>query len=484
MFSLGSCSASLKVVLAMVRFVLYSDDRELQKHLSIALGTEVLLERTEVGALPLLKSGACHACILHLGAGGQSMQIRMESARRMIDSGMNVFIAADKGFEWSAVEMVHYGAKGYFRNDGEFRMLKDQLLRPRTEPNELRPDKSVPPECLSGVADVTGLIGESQHIRNVSNMIRLVADLDVAVFIHGETGTGKEVIARAIHRLGCRAGRPFVPVSCGAIPETLIEAELFGHEKGAFTGTVGTRQGNLEEAADGTLFFDEIAELSLPAQVKLLRVLQECEFRRLGSNRLIPLRARLIFATHQDLEAKIEQGCFRRDLYYRMDVVRISVPPLRNRPDDIPLLAAHFLQIYSRKFGFPMSEIDSDSLTLLKEHAWPGNVRELEHVIQSAVVVSRGEAIRPHHLPERFMRNSGNVLDIGGFPCDRSFDEQLANFKLKLAQSAVRQNHGNKTLAARSLNISRPYLHRLLRLGDEDLEDEFIEAGNPVVEAI
>jgi DNA-binding NtrC family response regulator len=456
-------------MIAMVRFVLYSDDRELQRHLSLAVGAEVLLERTEVGAQQLLKSGACHACILHLGAAGQSMQNRMEAARNMIDAGMDVFVAADKGFEWSAMELVQSGARGYFRNDGEFRTLKDQLLRPRTEAKRVSGEHHVP-ECENG--SVKGLIGMSAQMQNLSNMIRLVADLDVAVFIHGETGTGKEVIARAIHNQGCRADRPFVAVSCGAIPETLLEAELFGHEKGAFTGTVGARHGNLEEAADGTLFFDEIAELSLPAQVKLLRVLQECEFRRLGSNRLIPLRARLIFATHQDLEARIAQGCFRQDLYYRMDVVRISVPPLRNRLEDIPPLAAHFLKMYARKFGFPASEIDSETLERLQEHSWPGNVRELEHVIQSSVVLSRGEVIRPHHLPEKFWRASGNVVNIGGCASDDSFEEQVSNFKLKLAQSAVRQNHGNKTLAARTLNISRPYLHRLLHLGDEDLENE------------
>lgn len=450
----------------MVRFVLFSDDRELQKHLSLALGTEVLLERTEAGAIHLLDSGACHTCILHLGACGQSIQCRTEAAQRMISAGITLFIAADKGFEWSAMELLNLGASGYFRNDGEFRDLKNQLLRPG-KPLKPLSDKNATSELLPETGNVTGLIGTSAHIQNVSNMIRLVADLDVAVFIQGETGTGKEVIARAIHRLSCRAERPFVPVSCGAIPETLLEAELFGHEKGAFTGTVGARRGNLEEAADGTLFFDEIAELSLPAQVKLLRVLQECEFRRLGSNHLTPLRARLIFATHQDLEAMISHGSFRQDLYYRMDVVRISAPPLRDRPEDIRFLASHFLNLFSKRFGFPQAEITPDALSLLLKHTWPGNVRELEHVLQSAVVLSRGEPLCPHHLPERFLRASGNIVDIGGFPSTASFDQQLASFKLQLAQSAVRQNHGNKTLAARSLSISRPYLHRLLHIGDD-----------------
>jgi DNA-binding NtrC family response regulator len=262
-----------------------------------------------------------------------------------------------------------------------------------------------------------------------------------------------------------------VAVSCGAIPETLLEEELFGHDKGAFTGSVGPRPGSFEESANGTLFFDEIGELSLAAQVKLLRVLQEREFKRLGSNRLIPLRARLIFATHQNLDERVAQGLFRQDLYYRLDVVRISAPPLRDRPEDIALLMDHFLQMYARKFGLPLPEVDPDTLAILRNYPWPGNVRELEHVMESSLIVSRGEAIGPYHLPARFVQNAANIVDIGGYLQDGSFDEQLSHFKLKLAMAAVRQHNGNKTLAARSLNISRPYLHRLLRhSGSDQLE--------------
>lgn len=450
----------------MVRFVLLSDDRELQKQLSKALGAEVFLERTEAGAVDLLSSGAGQVCIVHFGAAGQSIASRSESARRIADAGLEVFIAADKEHEWSAMELVRAGAKGYFHNDGQFRTLKNQVFSPSSPPGAM-PEKKARSSNPEFVPDA-GLIGSSRSIRNVADMIRLVADLDAPVYIHGETGTGKEVIARAIHRCGSRADRPFVAIPCGAIPETLFESELFGHEKGAFTGSVGARKGSLEEAADGTIFFDEIGELSLPAQVKLLRVLQECEFQRLGSTRLTPMRARVMFATHQDLEAKVAQGDFRQDLLYRIDVVRITVAPLRTRLEDIPLLAQHFLQVFSRKFGLPLAELDPDTLTCLEEHTWPGNVRELEHVIQSSIIMSRGEMIRPHHLPARIAVASGKIVGIDGHSPDESFEDQLANFKLRLAQSAVRKNHGNKTLAARSLNISRPYLHRLLRIERDD----------------
>jgi len=450
-----------------VRLALFSEDRELQKKLSAALGevAEIFLEYTEAGVRRLLGSGACEGCIIHLTSSSESMHARLDFARRMIAAQEDVFVAADSGLEWSAVEIVHLGAKGYFRNDGVFGTFKE-LLRRTPWRGKMAACREV--TDLSEYARCGGLIGTSPLIEHVSQLIRLVADLDVPVFIQGETGTGKELIARAIHNSGTRVDKPFVAVSCGAIPETLLEEELFGHEKGAFTGSVGSRPGALEESANGTLFFDEIGELSLAAQVKLLRVLQEREFKRLGSNRLISLRARVIFATHQNLEERVAQGLFRQDLYYRLDVVRINAPPLRDRPEDISLLVEHFLEMYARKFGLPLPEVEADTMAILRNYSWPGNVRELEHVIESSLIVSRGEPIGPHHLPERFVQNAANIVDIGSYLQDGSFDEQLSNFKLKLALSAVRQHNGNKTLAARSLNISRPYLHRLLRLSGSD----------------
>src|SRR6478736_1113543 len=191
------------------------------------------------------------------------------------------------------------------------------------------------------------MIGSSPQMQRVYDLMNRVANISATVLVTGESGTGKELIANGIHRMGIRANKPFVAVCCGAIPETLIEAELFGHEKGAFTGTVGTRVGYLEQASDGTLFLDEIGELSLSTQVKLLRVLQQREFSRLGSNKLVPLKARVLFATHRNLSEMVEEGTFRRDLYYRVNVMRINIPPLRDRSEDIPLLAEHFLHQYA-----------------------------------------------------------------------------------------------------------------------------------------
>jgi DNA-binding NtrC family response regulator len=316
------------------------------------------------------------------------------------------------------------------------------------------------------------MIGSSPQMLRVYQLVQRVASLNATVLVTGESGTGKELIARAIHNLGSRSSRPFVAVACGAIPETLIETELFGHEKGAFTGTVGAREGYFEQAADGTLFLDEIADLSIYTQVKLLRVLQEMEFSRLGSNRLIPLRARLIFATHQDLPKLVAEGKFRQDLFYRINVMRIEAPSLQEHPEDIPRIARHFLRQYGKMFQKPMEDIAPEALSLLQGCMWPGNVRELENVIQRAIILAPRQTIRAEDLnlilQEDDIAEIDDVVDIGDYHPAGSFERQLRDYKVKLAVTAVRENNGNKTLAARSLCISRAYLHRLIRIAEPD----------------
>jgi transcriptional regulator with PAS, ATPase and Fis domain len=255
-----------------------------------------------------------------------------------------------------------------------------------------------------------------------------------------------------------------VAVSCGAIPETLIESELFGHEKGAFTGTVGVRTGFFEHAGAGTLFLDEIGELSAQTQVKLLRVLQQREFTRLGGSRAIPLRARIIFATHRNLPQMIAGGTFRLDLYYRINVVTIHAPALVDRPEDVPCLAHHFLKLYANSYLKPVTRITPAAMSLLQQYEWPGNIRELENAIQSAIIQSDGETIEPQNLPKRLQEQE--VLDDGLTQPTGSFESLLRDYKIKLASKAIEDCKGNKTLAARSLNISRAYLHRLVRLSE------------------
>jgi transcriptional regulator with PAS, ATPase and Fis domain len=319
---------------------------------------------------------------------------------------------------------------------------------------------------LEAVTSCDRMIGSSPQIRQVYELVRRVTSINTSVLVTGESGTGKELAARAIHNLGKRSAEPFVAVSCGAIPETLIEAELFGHEKGAFTGTVGMRQGYLEQAGAGTLFLDEIGELSLSTQVKLLRVLQEREFCRLGSSRLIPLGARLVFATHKNLDEMVAEGKFRQDLYYRINVMRIDIPPLQEHPEDIPLIAMHFLRRYSELHEKTIEEIDPAAMCVLQAHSWPGNARELENVIQRAIIVARDNIIRVDDLPENIQDK--DVVNIEDYRATGTFERQLRDYKIKLAVAAVRENQGNKTLAARSLQISRAYLHRLIRPAEEE----------------
>jgi transcriptional regulator with PAS, ATPase and Fis domain len=295
----------------------------------------------------------------------------------------------------------------------------------------------------------------------IYDLIRRVANLNSFVLITGESGTGKELIARAIHNLSDRVKQPFVAVSCGAIPETLIEAELFGCEKGAFTGANVSRVGYMEQAAGGTLFLDEIGELSLHTQVSLLRVLQQREFSKLGSSKPIPLRARVLFATHRPLAEMVKEGTFRQDFYYRVNVMTIHSPALRDRTEDIPILAEHFLQHYSQMYGKPVHTIQADAMMALLDYPWPGNVRELENVIQSAIIMTEDDSIEVEHLPEAFQ--NCDSLEIDDTLPGGSFEMQLRDYRVKLAIRAVQEANGNKTIAARSLSISRAYLHRLIR---------------------
>jgi transcriptional regulator with PAS, ATPase and Fis domain len=337
------------------------------------------------------------------------------------------------------------------------------MLSRAYENSTLRQQLQTVQQQLDAPANCDQLIGSSPQMQHVYQLIHRVTNLNASVLVTGESGTGKELI-----------DRPFVAVSCGAIPETLIEAELFGHEKGAYTGTVGAREGYFEQAADGTLFLDEIGDLSLFTQVKLLRVLQQMEFCRLGSTKLIPLRARLIFATHQDLAKLVSEGKFRQDLYYRINVMRIESPALQEHPDDIPRIAMHFLRHYGQLFQKPMDDIDAEALALLQAHRWPGNVRELENVIQRAIVIAPGKIVRAEDLSVSIeetdieLGDIDDIVDISDYHPAGSFERQLRDYKVKLAVTAVRENNGNKTLAARSLCISRAYLHRLIRLAEPD----------------
>jgi len=286
----------------MIKIGLYSQDRTLHPLLSSALGKEfqILLQSDQQEMSDLVSAGGCDVMIVDLNSNHESLQERVGFSRVLLASQIPVVVMADDGLRSTAFELVRTGAFGYCRRPPSVRDLKTMLSR-AYENSLLKRQLETVQQRVETPGTCDRLIGSGRHMQRVYQMVHRVTNLNAAVLVTGESGTGKELIARAIHNMGSRAKRPFVAVSCGAIPETLIEAELFGHEKGAFTGTVGAREGYFEQAGDGTLFLDEIGDLSLFTQVKLLRVLQQMEFNRLGSNKLIPLRARLIFATHRDL---------------------------------------------------------------------------------------------------------------------------------------------------------------------------------------
>jgi DNA-binding NtrC family response regulator len=462
----------------MIRICLFSEDRTLQSILSSALGKgfEFQTQPEEAHVNNTLAAGECDVVLLDLDSDQKRLEERLNACRRIVASNTPSIVMVDDQLRSAAVDLVRLGAYGYCRKPPSIRDLKT-MLRRAFEHTVLQRKLNQVQQSFEEVSyGCDRMIGHSSPMQQVYDLVSRVANVNASVLETGESGTGKELIAQAIHNLGSRSQRPFVAVCCGAIPETLIEAELFGHEKGAFTGTVGAREGYLEQAGDGTLFLDEIGELSLSTQVKLLRVLQQREFSRLGSNRLIPMRARLIFATHQDLANMVAEGKFRQDLYYRINVMRIDAPSLQEHAEDIPTIAMHFLRQYSEQYGKFVDGINPATMALLQSYSWPGNVRELENVIQRAIIIAKGTCITVDDLPHGIVEEG--TEDAEDCASTSSFERQIRDFKLKLAMDAVREHDGNKTLAARSLQISRAYLHRLIRpTGPSLVEDEGLAQG-------
>ncbi|OPX18576.1 hypothetical protein BXT86_00485 [candidate division WOR-3 bacterium 4484_100] len=299
------------------------------------------------------------------------------------------------------------------------------------------------------------IVSKSAEFQKVLELATKVASSNTTVLLQGENGTGKELIARFIHRLSKRPG-PFIAVNCAAIPATLLESELFGYEKGAFTGATTTHKGRFELAHKGTIFLDEIGDLALETQIKLLRVLQEREFERLGGTKTIKVDVRIIAATNQNLQEKIKENKFREDLYYRLNVFPISIPPLRQRKDDIPVLAQHFLEIFAREMNKPIKEISQPAMEKLLEYPWPGNVRELQNVIERAVVLATSTKLGldclmlPHPAPEPAIQ-----FGLG-------LKEAVKRFKINYILETIKQCGGNQTRASRILKIQPSYLSRLL----------------------
>jgi Nif-specific regulatory protein len=310
---------------------------------------------------------------------------------------------------------------------------------------------------LRADVDADTLIGESRAMSRVTEFIGRVAKRDSTVLIRGESGTGKELVARAIHANSPRCSKPFVAINCAAIPEALLESELLGHEKGAFTGAAATKKGKFETAEDGTLLLDEIGEMAPLLQSKLLRVLQQREFERLGGTRLLPFNARVIAATNKNLEQAIKATEFRQDLYYRLNVVSVTLPPLRERREDIPTLAMHFANKFAAKSKRGFKGISDEARSVLMKYSWPGNIRELENAIEHAIVLGLTDEILPEDLPEALLEEQSSEMTAA------LYHNTLNQTKKKLVLTAIDGAKGNHTEAARLLGIHPKYLHRLIK---------------------
>ncbi len=362
----------------------------------------------------------------------------------------------------TAVEAMRIGAHDYITKPIDFNELLIHISKAQKETHLLKENRLLRQE-VRRVFEYDQLIGKSKRMQEIFALIEKVAPSNSTVIIYGGSGTGKELVAKAIHYHSPRAEKPFIPFNCGAIPETLVESELFGHVKGAFTGAVQTKKGLFEEAEEGTLFLDEISTISLLAQVKLLRVLQEKEIMRVGSTERIKLDVRMIAATNENLEANMRTGKFREDLFYRLHVFPIFLPDLKDRKEDIPLLAHHFLELSNRDTKKKIKGISREAMAILMEYDWPGNVRELENVVGRASILAEKDHLTPEDLPKQLSEGS-SILLRRGVKTHKSLDEIKADYIMEI----LKETNGNKRIAAEILGVNPRTLYRFEKRNEFD----------------
>jgi two-component system response regulator HydG len=407
--------------------------------------------------IDLLREGAFDIVITDLRLPDMDGIEVLKASKRHSPSTMVVLMTAYGSVD-TAVEAMKFGAYDYLTKPfsmDELLIMVKRLMRFKY----LEEENLLLREEARGRRDLGGMIGKSDRMKEVFEKVRIVAQTDSTVILYGESGTGKELAANAIHHNSQRKDGPFVKVSCAALPETLLEAELFGHEKGAFTGAIRQKKGRFELADKGTIFLDEIGEISQAIQVKLLRVLQEKEFDRLGGTGTIGADVRVICATQRDLKKEVQRGAFREDLYYRLNVVPITLPPLRERKEDVLLLADHFLKYYAGQYGRPARAFSTAAKEMLLRHPFPGNVREIENAVERAVVLGRGEEVQPWELSDE-TDDSGDVCHgaMRKIQGGERLSKAIRDFERLYIARVLEETKGNKTLAARLLGVSRKTL--------------------------
>ena len=437
------------------RILVVEDDGDMRLLLEEELGAagyEVLVAGEGGEALTLLQSHSVDLVLTDLAMPGIPGEKLLQQVRAW-DSSVPVIIMTAFGSIESAVEAMRGGARHYITKP--FR-LEDMLGTVKAALEERRVRWPAPAGASSDADEAPEFVLASESMRRVYERVLRAAAVDTPVLIRGESGTGKEWLARSVHRSSPRASRAFLPVNSSAIPDTLLESLLFGHRRGAFTDAREDRTGLLLQAEGGTLFLDEVGDMSLGLQAKLLRMLQEHEIHPLGAPAPIPVDVRVVAATHRDLAAMCRDGRFREDLFYRLDVVPIEVPPLRDRLEDIPPLVQHFLARHGRRLGREQVSVSHEALERMRAHTWPGNVRELENVVQRALVLGSGPVIGPEDLPE----------SLGAARLPGASDEvrSLSDVEREQVTRAMQAARGNKSAAARLLGLDRKTLYRKLEL--------------------
>ena len=443
------------------RLLIVEDDVPARAQLCRALGEEyeIALAGNRDGALETLVTLRPHVVTLDLGlqplACSQQEVLQLLNDILEIDPLARVVVFVGNDDRSAAAQAVDMGAFDYYPKPvdlGELKFILKRALHLRMLDGTTA-NSSFDPRATNGNTEIPPIIGSSRQMLSIFATIDRVARSDATLLISGESGTGKELVARVLHAKSNRRGAPFVPINCGAIPDTLIESELFGHEKGSFTGAHIQRKGRLEVADGGTIFLDEINELSPPLQVKLLRFLQEREIERIGGRRRIPLDVRVIAASNTDLKNAIMHGSFREDLYYRLAVVVITIPPLRDREEDSLLLAGYFLERMSKEIGRRPRRFSEAAQEAIRSYGWPGNVRELENKVKRAIIMAPGRIISPADLDLRWPPEEVSVISL------RQAREEVER---RTVVTALQRNRGNISRAAAEIGVSRPTLHALI----------------------
>ena len=406
--------------------------------------------------------------LLDVNLPGESGLQYLKELAAMPNAPLVVIITAH-GSERMAVEAIKTGAHDYLAKPFEVDELRI-VVKNALETASLRLENRALRSKLAGASGFGSMLGKSERMRRVFSMIEKVAETDVTVLILGESGTGKEMVAQEIHRRSAHRSGEFVAMNCAAMPAELIESELFGHEKGAFTGAASRRKGKFEAANGGTILLDEIGDMSLTTQAKVLRVLEERRVERLGGDSSTPVDVRVISATHKDLDAEITGGRFRQDLYYRLRVVTIDLPPLRERREDIPILANDMLTRYASLYGLRCREIDPEAMRRMVQYDWPGNVRELRNAVERAVVMTNDERLGVDDLPPELERSTPRAAETSGdaleLPFVADFKEARREFERAYIERRLSETGGNVTRAAELLDMHRQSLqHKLRELG-------------------